>query len=148
MEAKQRALLNSRLSRDKIVFEKRFAYAQKLRARQLGVEEARSGTPESIAKYSALVAAQESLADKCFTVLCALGLHDDDDDVPDPNCTMLRSDKGKFSKSEKLWGLIFLFSSCESNLGSQFSFMLNKLIVSGSYQCQIMAFWLPSILLH
>ena len=85
MEGKQRALLGARLSRDRIVFEKRSAYAQKLRARQAAVEEARSGTVESIAKYRALVDAQESVADKCFTVLCALGMHDTDDDVPDPD---------------------------------------------------------------
>ena len=84
VEGKQRALLAARLSRERTMFDKRFAYAQKLRARQAAVEEARSGTPESIAKYKALVDAQEDLSAKCFTVLCALGMHDADDDVPDP----------------------------------------------------------------
>jgi hypothetical protein len=85
IEGKQRALLAARLSRERTMFDKRFAYAQKLRARQAAVEEARSGTPESIAKYKALVDAQEDLSAKCFTVLCALGMmHDTDDDVPDP----------------------------------------------------------------
>ena len=84
IEAKQRALLGARLSRDKAIFDKRAAYAARLRARQAAVEEARSGTPESIAKYKALVDAQLSIEDKCYTVLCALGMHDTHEDVPDP----------------------------------------------------------------
>jgi hypothetical protein len=59
-------------------------YTRKLCARQAAIEEAGSGgTPESVAKYKALVDAQEDLSTKCFTVLHAFGRHDMDDDVPD-----------------------------------------------------------------
>ena len=83
-EGNQRGLLAARVNREKVVFDKRAAYAERLRSRQADVAEALSGTPEAMAKYSAIVNAQDNLADKCFAVLCALGMHDTPEDVPDP----------------------------------------------------------------
>eukprot|EP00547_Thalassionema_nitzschioides_P013217 CAMPEP_0194261578 /NCGR_PEP_ID=MMETSP0158-20130606/46096_1 /TAXON_ID=33649 /ORGANISM="Thalassionema nitzschioides, Strain L26-B" /LENGTH=823 /DNA_ID=CAMNT_0039001703 /DNA_START=15 /DNA_END=2486 /DNA_ORIENTATION=- len=81
--ARQRSLLDYRLAREKIVYDKRAAYANKIKLRQEEVEEARSG--DSLAKFKALVDAEESFADKCFTTLTVLGLHDKPEDIPDPD---------------------------------------------------------------
>jgi hypothetical protein len=68
-----------------LITSKRAAFAAKIKSRQEQVEEARSGTPEVIAKYKAIVNAHESTADRCYECLTVLGLMDTDDDVPDPD---------------------------------------------------------------
>jgi hypothetical protein len=50
------------------------------------------------------VDAQEDVSDKCFTVLCALGMHDTDDDVPDPDTDDYEVVHGHLD--DKPWNLI------------------------------------------
>jgi len=81
--SRQRALFAYRLDKDKNIYDKRAAFAAKLKARQEQVVDARSADPESRAKFKAIVESEESDADKCYKTLTLLGLLDSEDDWPE-----------------------------------------------------------------